>query len=234
MTTIKRGQLTPSPHYTGDAGRQYAATHHSGVKSIAWDIEFEHFRPYLGRADTVLDFGCANGGMLLRVSRNVATAHGLEVNEASREVARANGLRVFGSLSEIPSEQRYERVISNHVLEHVRDVCGTLEAIRGVLQPGGLLVAKLPINDIREPRQRTWSENDKDWHLYTWTPRLFGNLLHEAGYDVLESRIITSAWHRSILPLYRFGLGPLACWAFAVLKARRQVLAVGQNTLRRA
>ena len=184
MPIIKRGDLAPSRHYSGILGKHYAVTHHSDLNSIAWDIEFAHFRPYLDKTDAVLDFGCANGGMLLRVSRHVAAAHGLEVNMASREVAQANGFRVFASLSEIPSEQRYEKIITNHVLEHVRDVCSTLEAIRGIIQLGGLLVAKLPINNIREPNQRTWSEDDKDWHLHTWTPRLFANLLQEAGYAV--------------------------------------------------
>lgn len=228
MSTINRGNLAPSQRYTGIPGKRYAA-HHPDVKSIRWDIEFAQFRPYLSKADTVLDFGCANGGLLLRVKNCVAAAHGLEVNEASREVAQANGLRVFSSLSEIPAEQRYQKVMTNHVLEHVRDVYGTLEAIRAALQPGGLLVAKLPINDIRDTKQRTWSEDDRDGHLYTWTPRLFANLLHEAGYAVLESRVVTSALHRSIVPLYRVGLGPLASWAFATLVARRQLLAVGQN-----
>lgn len=108
----------------------------------------------------------------------------------------------------------------------MRDVCATLEEIRLHIREGGLLIVKLPIDDIRSARQRGWSQDDSDWHLHTWTPRLFANVLYEAQFEVVDQRIITSACDPRLFWLDRWKLARFAFWALAVLKARRQLFAV--------
>ena len=54
---------------------------------------------------------------------------------------------VYASLDDLPLRPTYDVIMSNHVLEHVRDVCGTLERLRQWLKPGGRIVLKLPIDD---------------------------------------------------------------------------------------
>jgi len=222
-----------SKHYLGDKGKEYLGARQDDAYLPGYYYDLQYFLPYLKESDVVLDFGCGNGGMLRLLSEKVACAEGLEPNPAAREVADTTGCRLYAAIDELPGEPRYDVIVTNHVLEHIRDVCSTLEALRPVLKPGGLLVAKLPLDDWRWSYQRCFDANDTDHHLYTWTPRLFANVLYESGYDVREVRVITSCWHTRLFPLLRFGfrpLMPLIHWAFAVVKKRRQLLAVGTPT----
>ncbi len=102
----------------------------------------------------------------------------------ARELARGFRFPIYESLGAIPAGKQYGVIVSNHVLEHVPDVVDVLYRLRRHLVPGGLFVTKLPIDDIRESLQRTWSKDDVDRHFYTWTPRLFANVLFESGYNV--------------------------------------------------
>ena len=218
-----------SEHYIGARGQNYAAQKQSDPLGRGWAVDFEYFRPYLKKTDVVLDFGSGNGGILRLITTAVHRADGLEVNPASATIARQQGLTVFSSIEELAEQPTYDVIVSNHVLEHVRDVCGTLEKLRSCLKPGGRFVAKLPIDDACSSYQRTWSRNDSDHHIQTWTPRLFANVLFESGYEVDECRIITSAWHPKLFSLARFGLESFAFWLLAVVKRRRQLFAVAHN-----
>lgn len=220
-----------SEHYLGARGEAYIDARQALSRAEhGYRLNFAWFRPHLRAADRVLDFGAGTGGMLRLIKGHVARAEGLEVNPAAARLAREqSGCEVYERMDLIPAGPVYDAVVSNHVLEHVRDVCATLEQIRARMKPGGRLIVKLPIDDWRSRRQRGWSRDDVDHHLQTWTPRLFANVLFESGFDVRECRVLTSAWHERLFWLRRFGLERPAYWAFAALKHRRQLLAVALN-----
>ena len=218
-----------SSHYLGSTGERYAAEHLSDADHLGYALNLRWFAPHLKATDRVLDFGCGNGGMLRLLKDRVASAEGLEVNAPARALAEKTGCRVWPSLEALPGGAVFDAIVSNHVLEHVRDVCGTLTALRARLRPGGLFITKLPIDDVHARHQRGWSRDDSDHHLQTWTPRQFANVLHESGYEVRECRVLTRAWHPKLFPLVKLGLSTPAFWAFAVLKKRRQLFAIGVN-----
>ncbi|MBL9150560.1 MAG: class I SAM-dependent methyltransferase [Phycisphaerae bacterium] len=217
-----------SDHYSGETGRAYAESKQLNPNAIGYQLNFEYFKPYLKSTDSLLDFGCGNGGMLLHMKQCVREVTGLEVNSVAREIAQKQGLRVFAGLDEVPTVPTYDVVTSNHVLEHVRDVCATLERLRMAMKPGALLVVKLPFDDIHEKKQREWSANDLDFHLHTFSVRNFANVLIESGFKVERCNVVTSCWHPKLFPLRKVGLDRLAYWAMAVLKCRRQIFAVGR------
>jgi 2-polyprenyl-3-methyl-5-hydroxy-6-metoxy-1,4-benzoquinol methylase len=218
-----------SNHYLGSTGDRYAAEHLGDASSLGYTLNLQWFLPHLRPTDRVLDFGCGNGGMLRLLKDRVAVAEGLEVNAPARGAAEQAGCRIWPSLDALPADAMFDAIVSNHVFEHVRDVCGTLSALREHMRPGGLLITKLPIDDVHARHQRGWSRHDSDHHLQTWTPRLFANVLYESGYDVRECRVLTWAWHPRLFPLAKLGLSKPAFWAFAVFKRRRQLFAVGVN-----
>lgn len=217
-----------SSHYQGEAGAQYVAHYQRDPLSVGYELEAAYFRPYLSAADVALDFGCGNGGIAHRLCDDVARVEGLEVNPHAASIARSLGLEVHPSLAAIPEAARYDVVYSNHVLEHVRDPATTLEGLRARMKPGARLLLKLPIDDWRARHQRGWSETDIDRHLHTWTPRLAGNLLYEAGFEVADIRVVTSAYHPKLFPLHRSWLSGMAFWALSVLKKRRQLFVRGR------
>lgn len=220
--------LEVSNRYRGARGEEYAAKR--GVKSeVGLRINFEYFKPYLRSSDRVLEFGCGTGGLLNHIAPAVRELEALEVNEASAKQARALGHQVYASLDELPADRPYDVIVSNHVLEHIADVVSTLKVLRRFLVPGGRFVTKLPIDAATTRHQRRWAVNDLDNHLHTWTPRLFANTFIEAGYEVEECRIITSAWHPRLFPVAKIGLARPTFWALSIALNRRQLFAVARR-----
>jgi SAM-dependent methyltransferase len=118
--------------------------------------------PYVRPTDTVLDFGCAGGGMLggLPGARKI----GVEISDVERTAAmRDHGVEAYKTLAEVP-DGIVDVVVSNHTLEHLAGLYDALCQLKPKLKPDGLLVLVLPIDDWRA--QRTWDSNDINRHLY--------------------------------------------------------------------
>jgi SAM-dependent methyltransferase len=218
-----------SDRYLGEKGLEYESARQPQQNDPGYAIDFSYFKPYLNKDYTVLDFGCGNGGILSYVQSCVARVDGVEVNPSARVLAQRHGATIYDRLEKIPVDVRYDLIFSNHVLEHVRDVCGTLELLRARLVPGGKLILKLPFDDANSAYQRKWEADDIDHHLYTWSPRLLANLLDETGYKVQSCSLITSAWHPKLFFAQKLGIGRFVYWVFAVLKKRRQTFAIAVN-----
>lgn len=94
----------------------------------------------------VLDVGSAHGWFLEAAARCGALAEGIEPDEQIAGPARARGLQVVtGYFPEaVPAGTRFDVISFHDVLEHIVDVGGALEACRGLLRPGGLLVVAAP------------------------------------------------------------------------------------------
>ncbi len=222
-----------SEHYRSDQGEAYVAARQADPTHIGYGLNFAYFAPYIQPTDRVLDLGCGNGGMLPHIQRKAASVEGVEVNPAARKIASQAGCPVYAGVEELPETSVYDVAVSNHVLEHIPNVCEVLASVREHIRPGGLFVTKLPIDDIRSRHQCTWSKDDVDYHLQTWTPRLFANTLIESGYEVQSVRVIRSAWHPKLFPLVKYGLGPLAFRLLSAVKHRYQLLAVGRVPMSR-
>jgi SAM-dependent methyltransferase len=217
-----------SSHYLGEEGKKYVAQRQSAYLQKGLKTNAERLIPYLKKSDVVLDFGCGPGALMKLLSEHVARIDGLEVNPTAAQIAReANSGTIFESLDAIPREPKYDAITTNHVLEHVREIVLTLETLRSLLKSGGSLIVVLPIDDFRAAHQRRWDKNDVDHHLATWTPRLFANVLFEAGFEVKECRVITSAWPpRRLAFLMVPGLEGILSWLTAVVRHRRQLMAI--------
>jgi SAM-dependent methyltransferase len=154
---------------------------------------------------------------------------GVEVNELAREKARERGIETHASADDLPDETA-DAVISNHALEHTLHPLAELRELHRALKPGGTLILWLPLDDWRS-QQRLYPE-DPDNHLYTWTPRLLGNLLREADFDLRTVRAETSAWRHNYVRLSR-SLPPRVYRALTFLTAvalrRRQLCAVARK-----
>jgi SAM-dependent methyltransferase len=220
-------KLDASSQYHGNKGKAYFAYQNQGGQQRG-RINSRKFSPFIKAADTVLDFGCANGSLLAHV--NCRNRIGIEVNPAAREEAISLGLEVHASLDSIP-QGSIDIVISNHVMEHVLSPLETLSELRMRLKPNGRIVLCLPIDDWRT--QKTADPTDINHHLYTWTPLLIGHLLSEAGFHVVRAWVYAHAWPPRYwqfldhhLPVWMFDL---ACRFVAWRDNRRQLMVIGIN-----
>lgn len=214
-----------SDHFKGERGSTYFARQ-SKIAEISAELNESKFVDYVEPQHSVVDFGCGTGALLARLVARTKT--GVEVNPLAREAAATRGLQVAASADELPGESA-DVIISNHVLEHTLYPLAELKALHHALKPGGRMVLWLPLDDWRSQRVHI---DEPDNHLYTWTPLLLGNLLEEAGFELIESRIVTTAWLTSYVPIKRrlpSSLYSILSFLTAVAMRRRQLRAIARR-----
>src|ERR1700730_18197235 len=138
------------------------------------------FAPHINPDDDVLDFGCG-GGFLLK-ELNCRRRLVVEINAAARAVASGTGVEVYADIASVP-DNSVSVIVSNHCLEHVPNPYGALVELRPKLRENGLVMFVVPC----EKASMKYRADDRDHHLYTFTPLCLGNLFCEAGYRVLSS-----------------------------------------------
>lgn len=62
--------------------------------------------------------------------------------------------------------------------------------LRKKLRPGGLIVFIVPSEGV----YHSYDVLDPNHHLYTWSPMCIGNLFHQAGFAVVESKALIHNW----------------------------------------
>lgn len=225
----QRSQASAPPavgrHYHGELGQEYYAWQSRGAR-LGAELELPKFAGHVHPDATVVDFGCGAGHLLELLDARDCV--GVEPNEAARADAASRGLTVVAATEDL-RESFADVVISNHALEHTLRPLDELRGIHRILRPGGTLVLWLPLDDWRT--QRRWDPRDINHHLYTWTPLLLGNLLEEAAFEIVETRVVTYAWPQLHDRLYRVlsrGAFDLVCVAWGFARRRRQVMAVAR------
>jgi SAM-dependent methyltransferase len=217
-----------SDHYLGKKGEQYfeSLVNFGEGNAIA---NLSIWIPYISETDSVLDFGCGNGNLLALLQCHLKV--GVEINPVSRNYVKEHfKIHVFEDTSQA-DESVFTKIIVNHVLEHIPNPYNALEELRRIIKPEGLILILLPLEEWRAPGERLFVKNDIDQHLYTWTPKLLGNLLFQTGFEPLELRIITQTppgkYTKSLLklpsPIFK-----LISTLVAIVKRRRQLFAVAR------
>jgi len=188
VTTENKMSDLASSHY----GKEYFDWQSSIGDFGGWANQGK-FIDYISSTSCVLDFGCG-GGFLLK-NLNCSRKVGVEVNASAAETAKSNGVEVFRSVTEVPDDY-VDVIISNNALEHALRPLEELQALFKKLKVGGKIIFVVPCESIRY----SYSQNDINHHLYSWSPMCIGNLFAEAGFSVIESRPYIHKWP----PMYKF------------------------------
>jgi 2-polyprenyl-3-methyl-5-hydroxy-6-metoxy-1,4-benzoquinol methylase len=155
----------------------------------------------------VLDVGCSIGGFL-----SLCTGYervGLEINEASRKVAQNHfGLEEIYeyTLSEfhyLYPGRRFDCVTLWDVLEHLPDPNQTLEIIRQVLHPDGILFIDTPNADGLFARVSFMLRDSFGWyhpepphHLYQYGVSTLTQILQRHHFEVLKIVKVHASYRR--------------------------------------
>jgi SAM-dependent methyltransferase len=209
-----------SRHY--ERGSGYWDGYSRGIQETAF-LNAPIYAPYIQPDDVVLDFGCGSGAMLQLLPGS--TKIGIEPGPEAADHARSLGLTVHETLVDVATGS-VDVVVSNHALEHTLRPLDELKELHRVLRPGGRIVLSVPINDWRN--ERAPRVDDPDYHLYTWTPRLLGNLFQEAGFSVESARVVTHGWRHGFGRIKERSelLYNVASFLFAIMFRRRQIRVV--------
>ena len=154
----------------------------------------------------VLDWGCGYGQVswLLQKRGVQVVSYDVESRPLRERMQGLNSIRVEYSADPVRlpyTSSSVGTVLSVGVLEHVPDMSGSLQEIKRVLRPGGLLLI------FMLPNRFSWAEWIADRrhasvHPVKFTLRSATDLLSSQGFDV-ERR-----WRRNFLPKNLTGFGP--------------------------
>jgi 2-polyprenyl-3-methyl-5-hydroxy-6-metoxy-1,4-benzoquinol methylase len=212
------GRFHPSPdaeevralypdEYYGEPGRKFQPL-------IEWLVRLVGTRHIgflsrnLAAGAKVLDVGCGRGVVLGELANRGFEVHGQEISaEAARGVDPRAEIRIAASVAEAGyPDCSLDEVIIWHVLEHLPDPRGTLEALHRALKPGGRLVVAVPNFESAQARWTgaEWFHLDLPRHLYQFPVSALHRLLSEVGFEVLSEHHFSLrqnpfGWMQSVL-----------------------------------
>jgi SAM-dependent methyltransferase len=95
----------------------------------------------------ILDIGCANGGLLMRLKKlGFQNLCGFDLPPGCVENTRKLGIDAqFGSVTEHPQDAgKFDLIILSHVMEHLRDIRPAIQSVEKLLKAGGLIYIEVP------------------------------------------------------------------------------------------
>jgi SAM-dependent methyltransferase len=138
------------------------------------------------RAARILDIGCANGGLLLRLKEmGFANVCGFDLPAGCVQNTKKLGIEAhFGSVTEHPPGiGKFDLIILSHVMEHLRDVHQAVRGLEQLLQTGGHIYIEVPdaseyASHVVAPFQDFNTE-----HINHFSMRAMENLMGQFGFS---------------------------------------------------
>lgn len=151
---------------------------------------FYFLKDYLREGQNVLDIGAGFGGLLKIIKEESgANIHGIELNDLDvRAAKKFYGLDLFhGSLADfsVSAENycKFDVIIMHHTLEHLPEPLNSLEQIKKLLKPGGILYIGVPnIMNIKK-RPEIFFQTA---HPFSYSPHSLKLILEKAGFGILK------------------------------------------------
>ncbi|MDR3739339.1 MAG: class I SAM-dependent methyltransferase [Terracidiphilus sp.] len=136
---------------------------------------------------SLLDIGCGDGSFLIAAHRIGWQVQGTEF---SPMMARQRGITVVSDLSELPAGARFDCITLWHSFEHLRDPLHTMQRIRSLLAPAGVLLLAVPDSGGMQARLfgSKWFHLDVPRHLYHYGKRSLSTLLYAADLSPIRWR----------------------------------------------
>jgi len=134
----------------------------------------------------ILDVGCGAGYFLRLAKKLGAIEQGVEPSEYATSIAKTQGLNVFcGTLEEfaVHTDEKFNVITSNHVIEHVPNPVETLATMKSLLAPEGFIWISVPnaAYPISKSLNGLWHSADLPYHLMHFSPKSMALAGHKAG-----------------------------------------------------
>jgi SAM-dependent methyltransferase len=161
----------------------------TGRRAVVEAVLSRQLPPRGGRK--ILDVGCGTGGML-PLLRQWGEVTGIDMSAQALELARQRGgnpiLHQGGLPEGLPRGERYDLITAFDVIEHLAEPVASLQAMRGALRPGGVLVCTVPAFAF------LWSEHDTvNHHHRRYTKALLKTHLEGGGFHLRWCSFFNSA-----------------------------------------
>jgi len=135
------------------------------------------------KSKKILDYGTGLGQNIYYLNKLGFNVKGYDISKFALKFCREKGLDVSDNFAKLG---KFDVIFSSNVLEHLANPLKSLIDIRKKLNKDGILILILPYE-----RHRYCSLKPSiDRHLYCWNFNTINNLLDEAGYRVIENKIM--------------------------------------------
>jgi 2-polyprenyl-3-methyl-5-hydroxy-6-metoxy-1,4-benzoquinol methylase len=166
----------------------YAETAMCGLGTSPQRLEGQiaFFRPFVTTGARILEIGCATGE-LARATRSALNPAGYEAIELSPMGEHARGhvdhlhrrpLRSLLDDGDIAG--RFDIILMSHVLEHIADPGGELDAMKEVMAPKGSIFLEVP----NQSGSRKLPFDDNRSHLHFFSATSLAAMLSRRGLDI--------------------------------------------------
>lgn len=189
--TAARLATAYSAAYYGAGGRKFTGPL---GRVVAWAQggRARYVRGLRKQGSRVLDVGCGNGGFVKQLLGLGLAAEGTEWTEESAARARQeSGIAVHvGDLLDLDLQPAsYDAIVLWHVFEHLARPAETLDKVRELLAPGGLLFLALPnLESVQaEWFGPHWFHWDPPRHLHNFGRESLRILLESRGFETIRS-----------------------------------------------
>ena len=173
-------------------------------------------RRRLPGSGNVLDIGFGTGKLLMILHGMGYSCYGIELSEdTSSRVDFPDDVKVkYGSITNIPFDERFDMIFATDVLEHLPsgDLSGGLVQIRNHLTDGGIFIATTPANERREDQFIMCPECGAVFHIHqhihSFDEEKLKDVYNKAGLKIVElkkvkeHRITRSFIDGTLLGLY--------------------------------
>jgi SAM-dependent methyltransferase len=192
--------LNPRPDIT-ELMRLYEGYHQRGEKDEdSWlrlmEKNFEEVAALLNKSfpqrGRLLDIGCGYGHFLDKMRWEGWLVAGIEPAEQTSTSAKTKGLDVFRTVIEDATfpDNSFDAITAFYVLEHLCDPLFALKKINAILNPGGMVVLRVPhTTPIVRFLDRLKIKNnlyDLPFHLFDFSPKTIRLLLQHADFIDIE------------------------------------------------
>jgi 2-polyprenyl-3-methyl-5-hydroxy-6-metoxy-1,4-benzoquinol methylase len=127
---------------------------------------------------SILDYGCGTGAFLQECKKHQVKIVGVEPSSVARSIARqTTSTEIYEDLTQV--NQKVDAITQWHVLEHVTDLHGTLEALKTRLDENGTMFIAVPNHQSSDAKQyrEHWAGYDVPRHLWHFSRETMKRLL---------------------------------------------------------
>ena len=158
------------------------------VKKIALKRKRELINKYDNTSKTILDIGCGTGEFLITARKNNWNTVGVEINDEARNKSSKKNITTYKFIEEVKSSQ-FNIITLWHVLEHLKDLNGTITKISSLLDTEGTLIIAVPNYKSYDANyyKEYWAAYDTPRHLWHFSQRSISTIFENHNLKVVRT-----------------------------------------------
>ncbi|MEO9662892.1 MAG: class I SAM-dependent methyltransferase [Maribacter dokdonensis] len=158
------------------------------VKKIALKRKLSLINKYANTSKTILDIGCGTGEFLTNARKNNWNTLGVEINDEARNKSSKKNITTYKFVEEVKSSQ-FNIITLWHVLEHLKDLNGTITKISSLLDTDGTLIIAVPNYKSYDANyyKEYWAAYDTPRHLWHFSQKSISTIFENHNLKVVRT-----------------------------------------------